>query len=195
MKKLCLSLFLCSSVLLSVAQQRSSSAGTTNFYIGVGPTFSKFTGDGGENSTILIGAQLALGANLPVTTNFSVVPELNIAMQGTRWDVTPKQTFRLWYLNLPVLARYQFGESGFFAETGPQLGLLLDAKRIIDEDKLDISDNFKSTSVNWNFGLGYHINENLAINARVAPGLTDIDKAGGYSTKQFTSALRVTFGF
>ncbi|HEY0680083.1 MAG TPA: porin family protein [Chitinophagaceae bacterium] len=194
MKKLSLSLGFCLIMVAALAQQRAGS-GTGMFYFGGGPTFSTFTGDGADNASILVGAQVAMGVKLPLGSNFSIVPELNVGMQGTKWDVTPKQTFRLWYLNLPVLARYQFGQSGLFAETGPQIGLLLDAKRIIDDNKTDIGDSYKSTSVNWNFGLGYNINENLAINARVAPGLTDIDKSSTFSTKQFTSALRVTFGF
>ncbi|HYE54862.1 MAG TPA: porin family protein [Chitinophagaceae bacterium] len=195
MKKTGLSLIFCLMVALAMGQTtRSTNARPLSFYFGGGPTLSKFTGEEGDETKMLVGAQVALGLSLPVANNFSIVPELNVAMQGARYKVQ-ESSFRLWYLNLPVLARYRFGQSGFFAETGPQIGLLLDAKRVVDDDKDDVSESFKSTSVNWNVGAGYMINENLAINLRVAPGLTDIDKSDNYSTKQFTSALRVLFSF
>jgi hypothetical protein len=196
MKKVFLSLGLCMGIAFAFAQQRS--AGVTNspsFYFGGGPTFSKFTGNLGNDASILVGAQVGLGMAWKLGNNFSVVPEVNVGMQGTKWDNYADQSYRLWFLNVPVVARYQFGQSGLFAETGPQLGVLLDAQKKEDDSKQDISDAFKSTSVNWNFGLGYNLNNNLAINARVTPGITDIDKTSATTTRQFTSALRLTFGF
>lgn len=198
MKRILLSLGLCAVTALAMAQEQRSAtrmSGPT-FYFGGGPTFSKFTGDLPSDASILVGAQVALGMSWKLGNNFAVVPELNVGMQGTKWD-NLDQTYRLFYLNLPVLARYQFGQSGVFVETGPQIGLLLDAQRKLPdvEEKDDISESFKNTSINWNFGIGYNLSNNLAINARIAPGLNDIDKDNGYTTKQFTSALRLTFGF
>lgn len=168
---------------------------TPSFYFGGGPTFSKFTGDGAGNAKMLVGAQVALGMMWHLSNNFSLTPEVNASMQGTKWDVNPEMTDRLWFLNIPVTARYQFSESGFFAETGPQLGVLLDAKRIINDNKTDFSDSYKTTSFNWVFGIGYSINNSIAINARVAPGISDLDKSPNVSGKQFTSAVRVLFSF
>lgn len=200
MKKVLLSLGLCVITGLAIAQaerpgQRLSATGPS-FYFGGGPTLSKFTGDLAGDPSMLVGAQVALGMSWKLSNNFAVVPELNVAMQGTKWDDF-KQTYRLWYLNLPVVVRYQLGQSGLFVETGPQIGLLLDAQRKLqdNDEKDDISESFKSTSVNWNFGVGYNLGNNLSINARVAPGLTDIDKDKTYKTKQFTSAVRLVFGF
>lgn len=197
MKRVLLSLSLCALAVFAVAQEQRSAVRTApSFYFGGGPTFSKFTGDIPGDPSLLVGAQVALGMSWKLSNNFAVVPELNLGMQGTKWDNLP-QTYRLWYLNLPVVARYHFGQSGFFAETGPQIGVLLDAQQKLEDsdDKVDISESFSNTSVNWNFGLGYTLGNNLTINARVAPGLSDIDKDPNYKTKQFTSALRVTFGF
>jgi hypothetical protein len=192
MKKILLSLGFCVIASFAIAQaertgQRLSATGPS-FYFGGGPTFSKFTGDLAGDPSMLVGAQVALGMSWKLSNN--------LAMQGTKWDDF-KQTYRLWYLNLPVVVRYQLGQSGLFVETGPQIGLLLDAQRKLqdNDEKDDISESFKSTSVNWNFGVGYNLGNNLSINARVAPGLTDIDKDKTYKTKQFTSAVRLVFGF
>jgi len=170
-------------------------AGKMSWYFGGGPTFSKFTSTLNDESKLLVGAQVALGAQLPLTGNFSIVPEVNVSMQGSKAYDNPDNSYRMWYLNLPVLARYRFANSGFFAETGPQLGLLLDANLLKDEGKTDVSESFKNTSINWNFGLGYALKNGLVINARVAPGLNVIEKNETYKTKQFTSALRVLFNF
>jgi hypothetical protein len=200
MKKFFLSLSLLTLSVLAIAQNQPATARTgatgPSFYFGGGPAFSKFTGDLAGDPSILVGAQVAMGMSWKLGNSFAVVPELNVAMQGTKWDDF-NQTYRLWYLNLPVVARYQFGQSGLFVETGPQIGLLLDAQRKLqdNDEKDDISESFKNTSINWNFGVGFNIGNSLSINARVAPGLTDIDKDNNYKTKQLTSAVRLLFGF
>lgn len=192
MKKVFLSLGLC--MLIGAAMAQSSGSTTKkSFYFGGGATFSKFTGAGTDDASLLVGAQVALGMMWHLGNNFSLVPELNVSMQGTKGDVPTDYTYRLWYLNLPVQVRYDFGTSGVYAETGPQFGLLLDAKREINDQKTDVSNAFKNTNVNWNFGVGYKITPSLAINARVAPGLTDIAETSTSDTKQFTSSLRLLF--
>lgn len=199
MKRILLSLSLSIITLLAISQEQRSTqriSGPT-FYFGGGPTLSKFTGDNtAGDPSMLVGAQVALGMSWKLSNSFAVVPELNVAMEGSKWD-NFNQTYRLWFLNLPVLARYHFGQSGVFVETGPQIGLLLDAQRKIEDndEKDDISESFKNTSINWNVGVGYNLGESLTINARVAPGLNDIDKDKTYTTKQFTSAVRLLFNF
>lgn len=197
MKKVFLSLGFFMLVAAAVAQNNGPArkAGSM-FYFGGGPTFSRFTGDGADdNTSLLVGAQVAVGMVWQLSNNFSIVPELNASMQGTKADVPSDYKIRLWYLNLPVQLRYQFANSGFFAETGPQIGLLLDATRIQNDVKTDADDAVKETSINWNFGLGYNINKSLTINARVAPGLNDIAESPVVDQKQFTSSLRILFSF
>lgn len=197
MKKVFLSLSFCVMVVAAVAQSTAPARKTgSNFYFGGGPTFSRFTGDGADdNTSILVGAQVALGMVWQLSNNFSIVPELNASMQGTKAKVVSDYTVRLWYLNLPVQVRYTFANSGFFVETGPQIGLLLDATRIENDVKTDADEAVKETSINWNFGLGYNINRNIAINARIAPGLNDIAESPVVDQKQLTSSLRILFSF
>lgn len=197
MKKVFLSLSLCLMVAAAVAQSSATASKTGSmFYFGGGPTFSRFTGDGADdNTSVLVGAQVALGMVWQLSNNFAIVPELNASMQGTKAKVASDYKIRLFYLNLPVQLRYTFANSGFFAETGPQIGLLLDAKRIQNDVKTDAGDALKATSINWNFGLGYNINKNIAINARIAPGLNDIAESAAVDQKQLTSSLRVLFSF
>jgi hypothetical protein len=179
----------------AIAQQKTPTRTTPTFYFGGGPTFSKFNGNLINDASILVGAQVTLGMPWKISNNFYMVPELNVAMEGTKWDDYPGQAYRLWYLNIPVTARYQFNNTALFAETGPQLGLLLDATKKEDDKKDDIKDVFKTTSFHWVFGLGYNLGGGLGIDARVAPGLNDIDETSLTKTKQFTSAVRLTFGF
>jgi opacity protein-like surface antigen len=197
MKSVFLSLSFCLLVAAAVAQSTAPKRNPgSNFYFGGGPTFSRFTGDGADdNTSVLVGAQVAAGMVWQLSNNFSIVPELNVSMQGTKAKVISDYTVRLWYLNLPVQVRYNFAGSGFFVETGPQIGLLLDAKRIQNDVKTDADDAVKETSINWNFGLGYNINKNIAINARIAPGLNDIAESPMVDQKQLTGAFRILFSF
>jgi hypothetical protein len=198
MKKLCLSLGLCMIVGLAVGQQSASTVNSrSSFYFGGGPTFSKFTGDGSDDATLLAGAQVALGMMWRLGNNFSVLPELNVSMEGSKYDVNPEATFRLWYLNLPVVARYKFGpgQSGFFAETGPQLGVLLDAKRKVNNNKTDVSSDYKNVSFSWNVGAGYALNNGLSIGARITPGISDITESNLGEARLLTGAVRLTFAF
>lgn len=197
MKKVFLSLGLSLMVAAAMAQNTGTARKNGSmFYFGGGPTFSRFTGDGADNNTsVLVGAQVALGTVWQLSNNFAIVPELNASMQGTKAKIVSDYKIRLFYLNLPVQVRYTFANSGFFVETGPQIGLLLDAKRIQNDQKTDADDAVKSTSLNWNFGLGYNINKSIGINARIAPGLTDIAESPTVDQKQLTGAFRVLFYF
>lgn len=197
MKRVFFSLSLCFLVAVASAQSTAQPARTsgTSVFVAAGPTFSKFTGAGTDDASLLVGGQLGVGVNLRIANNFSLVPELQGSLQGTKGDFPSDYKYRLWYLNLPVVARYQFGGSGIYAETGPQFGLLLDAKKVVNDSKTDVENAFKKTNVNWVFGAGYNITENVGVGVRVAPGLTDIAETSISDVKQFTSALRLTFGF
>src|SRR5690242_13647741 len=122
MKRTILLLTTCIMAASAIAQtKRTTTKSAPSFYFGGGPTFSKFTGDQIYDPSILVGAQVALGMPWKIGNNFSIVPEINVAMEGTKWDNYPGQSYRLFFLNIPVTARYQFSNTNFYAETGPQL--------------------------------------------------------------------------
>ena len=93
--------------------------------------------------------------NLPVRGRFYVEPELLWSVMGYKYtELGAKFSTTFDYVQLVALAKY--GSYGFHFETGPQLGLLVSAKRkggTLGTE--DIKDSFKSTAFSWAAGVGY----------------------------------------
>jgi Outer membrane protein beta-barrel domain len=85
------------------------------------------------------------------------------------------------YINIPVLFRYSHS-SGVFAQTGPQFGLLMNAKSIYksngNENEDDVKKKYKSTNLSWGTGIGYTYKK-IGIEARYNLGLGNIFNIGG----------------
>jgi hypothetical protein len=126
-------------------------------------------------------------ASISLGKKWNLQPELVYSLQGATgkpeqdYYVTATEDYRLSYLNIPVLVKYKF-PLAFFAETGPQLGLLLSGK--INETLVgstntvnyDIKSDLKSTDVSWVFGLGYCSPFNLGFDLRYNLGLVNINE-------------------
>jgi hypothetical protein len=120
-------------------------------------------------------------ASVPLSGAFSLQPELMYSEQGTDVIINTSYTVEYFknrynYLNIPVLGKYQH-ESGLFAETGPQLGILLNAKSSDQNVSADQTKYTESLDFGWAFGLGYKISKlNVGFDARYNLGLTNINK-------------------
>ena len=114
---------------------------------------------------------------LPLTSKFSLQPEVVYSTQGTSFNsqnMEVKVNYN--YLNIPILFKYHHA-SGLFAETGPQFGYLISAKDISGDLSGDIKSSTQSSDFSWVFGLGYKIPIiNIGVDARYNLGLTNIDK-------------------
>ncbi len=134
-----------------------------------------------------LGLQFGGLVNIPVQEKFSVQPELLYSQEGAMWkdsDYSEKEAHS--FLNIPVLAQYD-DPSGFFAHTGPQIGLLLGVKEKYKDDEenesRDIKDEFKSTAFSWVIGAGFRHSSNIGIGARYSLGLSDIGDGWDNSAK------------
>ncbi len=114
-------------------------------------------------------------ASIPFCSQLFLQPEVIYSMQG---GINNSITVNYYYLNIPVLCKYQH-HSGLFVETGPQIGFLLNSNLAIDG--LSIQDkNNRNTDFSWVFGLGYKMPKmNLGIDARYNLGLTTVNKPTG----------------
>src|SRR5688572_11248327 len=92
-------------------------------------------------------------ADISVMEKLSVKPEIYFSTQGGKWKGEDGKT-KLNYLQVPILAKYAF-TSRFFAETGPQFGILISAKDEYDGDNEDIKEYLKKSDFSWAFGAGY----------------------------------------
>jgi hypothetical protein len=132
-------------------------------------------GEDVEGNKAKAGFYLGGFIGVPVAESFSIQPELVFSLQGVKFDGDSKVNMS--YLNIPILARYTTG-SGFFAETGPQLGFLLSAKAKEDGESSNVKDYFKKTDFSWALGVGYQFESNIGVNARFNFGLSKLDEDG-----------------
>lgn len=126
--------------------------------------------------------------SIPLAKKWVFQPELLYSLQGStgkpegNYYVTATEDYRFGYLNVPLLIKYKF-PLGFFAETGPQVGLLLSAK--INETMVgdvntihyNIKDQLKSTDLSWALGAGYCSPFNIGFDIRYNLGLSNINQA------------------
>jgi hypothetical protein len=128
------------------------------------------------------GGVLAL---VPLFNTFYLQPEIVYSGQGTSFTYSGvNATLNYNYLNVPVLFKFQHA-SGFFAETGPQVGFLLSANLKANGMTTDAKDDTQSVDFSWAFGIGYKIPDvNLGIDVRYNLGLTNTAKDSGSDTEK-----------
>ncbi len=196
MKKLFLLLLTGSSIAATHAQIKLGIKGGVNFStINIVSTIN--SEDFGNVSTIA-GFHLGALASLPLISNFSLQPELFYSAQGAKsTELGVKANLNMNYLNFPVLVKYNH-PTGFFAETGPQVGSLLAAKLKFAEFNEDEKSGFKSTDWSWVFGVGYFFKDlGLGIDARYNFGLSnfiDLSYNGQASNRVFQVGVFCLFG-
>ncbi|MBL7698010.1 MAG: PorT family protein [Chitinophagaceae bacterium] len=191
MKKGILLVFFASSLIVAQAQIK--------FGAKAGLNIAGLAGDDADDFKSKLGFNLGGFVEVPIAENFTVKPELMYSGQGAKFDDDDIDSkFALGYLNVPILGKYT-SSSGFFGETGPQLGFLLSAKAKTDEVDVDVKDNFKGIDFGWAFGIGYEMAESgFGVNARYNLGLSSIadDDDGDVSVKNSVFQIGVfkTFG-
>ena len=194
MKKLFIAIAFVSTGLIASAQAKFGAKAGANFY--------QFGGEDGsdlESQKMKPGFYLGGFANLSITEMLSVQPELLFSNQGTMVkEGDAKATWNLNYINIPVMLQYNT-TSGFYAETGPELGLLMSAKQKVkvgdESESMDIKDSFKGINFSWGLGLGYKLPSGIGFGARYNLGLSNIiDEADAKVTNSgFTVGLSYTF--
>ena len=123
-------------------------------------------------------------AHIHLNKYWAVQPELIYSCQGaTQNRVDGDVTYRLNYVNLPVLLQYMF-DGGFRLQTGPQLGLLASAKQKSEGTITDIKKNYTTGDFSWSFGGGYLTHSGLGIDARYNLGINNINNTGSTAKLQ-----------
>lgn len=201
MKKL---LFVFAAVaVVAVAQAQ----GSIKFGLKAGANFYSITGSDAEDLGLDESRKVKIGiagggiVNIPLAETFSIQPELLYSMEGNlQKEGDAKAKINLSYINIPILAQYN-NPSGFYAETGPQVGFLMSAKSVFDdgEDEVetDIKDDLKGIGFSWALGLGYKLKSGLGFGARYNFGLSsldDSDDAAKIKSSGFHVGLFYTFG-
>ena len=161
-----------------------------------GLNLSNLVGDDVENTDIRTGIYLGGFLNKPLNDHLSFQPELIFSMQGAKGEdgfSNNDLTFKLSYLNVPLLLKLQLGSTDkvhLFA--GPQLGFVL--KSEIEQEQGDMSgaqdvkDQTNGVDFGLNFGLSFVVSDNMSLDVRYNRGLSKIFEEGG---KSYNSVIQL----
>jgi hypothetical protein len=185
-------------VLVFTAGAFFTASAQVQFGVKAGANFSTLVGSGADGATTKVGFHGGAFAHIPLVNSFFLQPELVFSGQGAKatsdgivYNVNQN------YLNIPVLAKWHH-ESGFFAETGPQLGLLLSANVKSGGTTQDVRSSYKSTDFSWAFGVGYMLSSMPAgIDARYNLGLSNVpsEEIAGHPVRNSVFQLGVFYMF
>lgn len=133
---------------------------------------------------------------------FGIQGELLYSMQGCRYEVSASPwddetvTFRrrTHNLNLPVLARFQFGRKIHFL-LGPQFGFLLGAQEKGVEEGYVRMSGTRPFDVGLLGGLGYAFNEHLELDLRYVHGFLPVFDYYGDDFKILNRNLQLSLGY
>ncbi len=129
-----------------------------------GLVVSDLRGDGIVDNTPHIGFQVGGIAEIPITEDIYLDPELLLTLQGTRGI---GDNLNLFYVNIPVMGKYHITEE-IAVELGPQLGVLLGGN--YDDFNIDA----KTIDVGLGIGGGYRLDDNIYFQLRFNTGFIKV---------------------
>ncbi len=122
------------------------------------------------------GLDLALIAEFPIGEAFAISPEFHWMQKGAKIEDLEESTSTLNYLEIPVLAKFIFGqEAGFALFAGPSLGYLISATdKDGDGNTNDIDlDDYKRTELGAHLGAAIKLGP-VYLDARYILGFSNI---------------------
>jgi len=172
-----------------------------NFGAKAGVNFASITGDDTDDLDMRTSLHVGVVAEIVISETFSFQPELLYSAQGAKESIENVDlTFKVDYLNLPLMAKFYVGE-GFSLEAGPQIGFLLSSKFEGEEDgnsmSVDMKDYLKGIDFGLNLGLGYKLESGLNFGARYNFGFSDLnDSEEEFGTSSIkNSVIQAYVGF
>ena len=165
-----------------------------------GFNFSTFSGDGfsdfDEDSKARTAYHLGLLAEIPLSSRFSIQPEVLYSAQG--YDITEIENsedieFQLDYVTVPILAKFYI-VNGLSLEAGPQFGFLV--KNEIDSAEGSVTlddDNYNNFDLSLGLGASFKFNK-LFIYGRYNAGMTDIYESDGVEIDAKNSVIQAGVG-
>lgn len=166
-----------------------------HFGIKTGINFSTISGDNSENIKGRISYHGGFLFETPINKSLNFSPELLFSSQGAKFKDADSNRYliaRNDYLNLPLLVRY-YSLKGFMLEAGPQVGILISAKR--GNSTSDISSDYKGQDYGFNLGLGYKTEIGLGFNMRYYIGLANISDFDSTDSSNRNNVFQVSLSY
>jgi len=196
MKKLLIIVCIASLTFVSCSTTKTARLG-----LKAGANFSTISGDDTDNVKTLTAFHVGGVAEVPVSDNFSVQPELLYSSQGAKYEESEGYDgkFKFDYINVPVMAKFNVS-NGLSLEAGPQVGFLMSAKDEYnstgDSGEEDIKDFVKGLDFGLNIGAGYRLESGLNFGARYNLGLSNInDFEGADDFKNQNGVIQLYVGY
>lgn len=171
------------------------SAQELNFGAKGGVNFANLVGDA-EDAEMRTSFHIGLVAEIPISESFYFGPEVLYSSQGAKFsDEEFDATFKLDYIQIPLMARYYVSE-GFNLEAGPQIGFLTSSEVDMEELGVDTKDFFSGFDYGVNFGLGYKFPVGIFLQSRYNLGLANIlDSEEFGDDKSQNSVFQISVGY
>jgi hypothetical protein len=133
----------------------------------------------------------------PLRERLSLQPEVLFSQKGAAFDeFGATGRIELDALDVPVLARYQFGR--LFVVGGPSLSLKLRARQVLefgdDEEAVDLEDDVESFDFGVVGGVGYQFGR-ISVHGRYTWGLRNINAVEGDEATIKTRTLTLLAGW
>ncbi|HRN55277.1 MAG TPA: porin family protein [Agriterribacter sp.] len=165
----------------------------------VGTHFSNFKISGASDvePLYLSGSNAGIFSTLHISKSFSIEPEVSISYQGSqlKYSNDEKVPTKLAYLQVPVVARYEFkNRLAFFA--GPEVAFLLKATTGEESgEKQNVKPAFKRKDFSVVGGAEYYFKSGIGIRANYTAGFTDIYKQASEKITNYSFGLSVAYRF
>ena len=166
------------------------------FGVTAGLNASSFTGDVSD-AKFKAGFQAGVLADLGISENFSIIPELLFSQRGYKYDMGSESvSTTLNYLQLPVNIAVKFDVgygSKLFIFGGPYIGYGISANEVKFGSN---NDEIKPLDFGVNVGLGYQF-ERVFFKLQFNPGLTNMmnENTGNNVTKNTNVAVTAGYFF
>lgn len=176
--------------------------------VALGGDGAEFFDDPSMRTSFHIGAYYRYMLN----DKIAITPELVYSAQGAKFPATeeiigydpftgaaitfdvPESTWRLNYLNIPIIGHYYINES-FDVHLGIQLGLNVGATAEVDGETDDIED-VNGMDFALPIGAGYTLENGLGFNARYNLGLANVYTGeGDFTLKNNVIQISVNYNF
>lgn len=163
-KRISMALF----VLAAFTQTNVQSQSDILFGAKAGLNLSSLGGDAAYNYSVKPGFHIGGVLEVPFSDKISIQPEALISLQGSGGFFLEDLNF--WYLNVPVMAKYNIWDE-LYIEAGPQFGVLL-------SDNLDgnayggggVFEESNGIDIGIGVGAGYRLDDNFYFQIRFSAG-------------------------
>lgn len=186
MKKVLLSVFAIVAIAISANAQ-------TEFGITGGLNLASLTGDDADGVESKLGGNFGLLADIWVSPQWSVQPELKYSMQGAQFEVDSDEKLALDYINIPIKLKYAASEM-FDLYAGPQVGFNVLSEVRFGNEEQDL-DNVNNVDFGLVIGGEYVSYSGFGAGVGYNFGLSDIPEDGEGELKNSVFNVNLIYKF